>query len=90
MVLKTIYFMVFYSIIFKFLILFVFVSSNLCMVEYIKILLCMMNICGRIAAVLGSHFRIKNGTHTTLTLIPNRLKSVIESFFIVKEIIWLL
>ena len=40
-------------------------------------------------AVLRSCFRTKNGTHTTLTLIPNLIKSVIESFFIVKEMIWL-
>ena len=29
----------------------------------------------RIAAVLLSYFRTKNGTHTTLTLIPNLIKS---------------
>jgi len=63
--------------------------TNSCMIEYIKIRLCMMKICLKIAAVLGSYFRIKNGAHTTLTLIPNCIKSILELFFIVKEMIWL-
>ena len=45
--------------------------TNSCMIEYIKIQLCMMKICVKVAAVLGSYFRIKNGAHTTLTLIQN-------------------
>ena len=54
--------------------------TNSCMIEYIKIRLCMMKICLKIAAVLGSYFRIKNGAHTTLTLIPNCIKSILELF----------
>ena len=63
--------------------------TNLSMIEYIKIRLCMMKICLKIVAIFGSYFRIKNGAHTTLTLIPNCIKSILELFFIVKEMIWL-
>ena len=63
--------------------------TNSCMVEYIKIQLCMMKIYQWFVAVLYSGFRTKNGAHTTLTLIPNCIKSILELFFIVKEMIWL-
>ena len=33
----------------------------------------MMKSCQRIAAVFQSDFRTKNGTHTTLTMVPNRI-----------------
>ena len=59
------------------------------MVEYIKIQLCMMKIYQWFVAVLYSGFRTENGAHTTLTLILNCIKSILELFFIVKEMIWL-
>ena len=55
------------------------------MVECIKIRLCMMKICLRIAAVLGSHFRTQKTAVLTHLLIPVGCERGRDALIILKE-----